>query len=288
MQIPLVAARGVVLTGCLLAAVGTATRSHAQQIDAIASGDGQCFAFSASDSDSFIVTENIVSQMCEAVFISGSRFGQSISSVMVLFNATPYAGVQTLAESVDGTGGDPVRASGQAELTYLSTTRFVDGVAPPFIPGQLPLRVTAPWAMTTFGLDGSIASISLTILDSDGAVFFTDTQTLTAGNETDTYVLFGAPEPMDFFTIMIAATCFSGASDDEFANCQAIIDPLIEFDQPTFDATWGAASYPLADFWEIAQSPNLIPEPGFGILGSLGALGLATLGRRRSRHARRS
>lgn len=251
--------------------------------DAIASGDSQCFAFSVIDEDSFLVTENIVSQMCDAVFISGSQFAQSISSVRVLFNATPFADVITFAEQTNGPPS-AARAFGQAELTYFSSTRFIDGIAPPFIPGQLPLRVAAPWAMNVDGATSSNASIRLTIYDSDGAVFFSDTQTrFTPAIDTGEYVVFGAPEPLDFFTIEIESTCAAIAPVDGEANCQAIIDPLITFDQATFDATWGASSYVLADYWEIGQSPNLVPEPGFAGLIGLGGLALGWAGRRSGR-----
>lgn len=270
----------------LVLAIGlamTATAS-AQQIEAIASGNGQCFAFSDFGQDSFIATENVVSQMCDASasISSQQRFGRSISSVRVLFVAAPFADVQTFAESMNGVGSQ-VRSAGEAELTYLSSTRFVDGVAPPFIPGELPLRLSARWAMTTFGSDGSSASIRLTILDSDGAVFFSDTQMVNSGSLEDEYVLFGAPEPLDPFTITIASSCASIAPENGLSRCQAVIDPVLEFDQPTFDATWGAASYPLGDFWEIEQSPNLVPEPGFGHLLGVGLMPLAAVARRRRR-----
>lgn len=271
------------LTGCfvLVVALSVSAPARSQVIDAVASGGGQCFAFTDSGLDTFIVTENIVSQMCDAVSVNGDRVGTSGAAVRVLFNTTPFVDVQTVAEQENGNSGPNVRANGQAELTYLSTTRFIDGLAPPFIPGLLPLRVAAPWAITDFGTEGMTASIRLTILDSDGAVFFSDTQTLFSGHATDTYELFGAPEPFEPFTITIESTCSSVAPANGISLCQAVIDPLIEFDQPTFDATFGGSGYVLADFWEIAQSGNLVPEPGFGAMIAAGSLGLALVRRRR-------
>jgi hypothetical protein len=198
--------------------------------------------------------------MCDAAFASGDRTAKSISSVRVLFNATPFAEVQTHAEQTNGVRPN-VRAAGQAELTYQSDTRFVDGLAPPFIPGQLPLRISAPWAMNDFGTEGVSATIRLSIFDSDGAEFFDDTQVLSSGEEGGEYVLFGAPEPHEPFTITIESTCSSVAPDDGESTCLAVIDPLIEFDQATFDATHGANSYVLSQYWEIGQSDNLFPVP---------------------------
>lgn len=248
--------------------------AQAQPTGAFATGNGNCRAFSVIDQDSFFETANIVSQACDAAFISGSRFGQSIVSVRVLFNATPFADVIAFAEQTDGVPS-ATRADGRATLTYYSTTDFVDGISPPFIPGNLPLRIAARWAMNVDGASGSNASIRLEILDSDDEVFFSDTQTVgSSAIETDEYVLFGAPEPLDPFTITIESTCNAIAPEEGEADCQAVIDPLLEFDQATFDATWGPLSYPLDVYWELVQSPNLVPEPGVGSMLAWGALAL--------------
>jgi len=85
--------------------------------------------------------------------------------------------------------------------------------------------------------------------------------------ELDTPI--GAPEPHEPFSITIEAVCSSVAPDDGKSTCRAIVGPPIEFDQAAFDATHGANSYVLSDYWKIGQSDNLgiVPAPVMGIFG---------------------
>jgi len=57
--------------------------------------------------------------------------------------------------------------------------------------------------------------------------------------------------------LVIALSATSVASTGAgalFTDCSATMDPLLTFDQAAFDAQWGAASFPLADFYEIRTS----------------------------------
>jgi hypothetical protein len=53
-----------------------------------------------------------------------------------------------------------------------------------------------------------------------------------------------------------------------YSECQALSDPVFEFDQAAFDAEMGGNTFPLADYYSFGFSPNLTaaPEPSSLIL----------------------
>jgi hypothetical protein len=64
-------------------------------------------------------------------------------------------------------------------------------------------------------------------------------------------------------------------------ECQAVTDPVFEFDQATFDAQMGASTFSLADYYGLEYSPNLAPEPSSAGLICAALLGVAYAVRRK-------
>jgi len=66
-----------------------------------------------------------------------------------------------------------------------------------------------------------------------------------------------------------------------FSSCNVMADPVIEFDQDTFDAQWGAQSFPLADYYRMVYSPNVeLPEAEAWISAAVACFALAAARRR--------
>jgi hypothetical protein len=88
-----------------------------------------------------------------------------------------------------------------------------------------------------------------------------------------------------FYTIELVAGCtaFAAGNDPELgdgADCSATVDPVVRFDQETFDALYGSASFPLEDYYRFEFSEN-VPEPAHALLVLTGGLVLAAAGRQR-------
>lgn len=68
-------------------------------------------------------------------------------------------------------------------------------------------------------------------------------------------------------------------------GCTVSADPLLMLDQATFDATYGAASFPLAEHYRLDYSPNVpvVPEPAAAWLWLMGLASLAGLVKGRAR-----
>lgn len=90
--------------------------------------------------------------------------------------------------------------------------------------------------------------------------------------------------PGEAWEVSIRASCTASAPGvtlaDTSAACSAFTDPELVLDQAAFDATWGASSFLLEDYFSFSFSPGLVPEPGVGWL--LGCAALAALRRRRA------
>lgn len=153
--------------------------------------------------------------------------------------------------------------------------------APPFNPGPIPFVFQA----SGFIVDGT-----------NGAGFVNAFATLAGpGLQTFAYLFdssnFLPPNPTTpnisltidgVYHLQKAASC-SVVADiiRPNASCSAFVDPAVVFDQAAFDAQWGQASFPLADYYTLEVSPNLVPEPLTSALAvwALAAVGLCSITR---------
>ena len=67
------------------------------------------------------------------------------------------------------------------------------------------------------------------------------------------------------YVVTLHASCLAVASalpgSDPESSCQATADPTFEFDQAAWDALLGEDSFPLADYFSIEFSENLVATP---------------------------
>ena len=267
---------GIIFTIILFMSLSDIT--HAAPVSAVASGDGRCDAYTLFDDNRYTTTANISSLMCDVTYQSGSRFGQSTSRVGASFYTEPVVDAQTTSVSRDGFDGG-VFTSATSTLTYQSDIVFI--TAPPFFSSRWPLLLSSSYSMTDFGTPGVTASVWLYVEQSDGDIFFQNRQRLGVDPAEGSYFLQGMAADTEPLTIILEATCTSSAPGDGSSSCQALIDPLIEFDQATFDDIYGENSFILEDYLAIELSPNLSPAPvpvpaaawlfGSGLLGLIGA-----------------
>ncbi len=88
------------------------------------------------------------------------------------------------------------------------------------------------------------------------------------------------PDQVYDVRMSVSAFSFTVPPASWSSNHQAVADPVFELDQQTFDETmelWGAETFPLADYFELAYSANLVPEPSPTLLGAFALLSLALL-----------
>jgi len=82
--------------------------------------------------------------------------------------------------------------------------------------------------------------------------------------------------------VSITAAC-SAISITGSATCGAAVDPFLGFDQATFDATMGANTFPLNQYFQFVVSENVVPIPPAVWLFGSGLLGLVGIARRTRR-----
>lgn len=162
---------------------------------------------------------------------------------------------------------------------------------PPAAAAAIPILVRSAGSTSltsTFG--GSLAFVRSTLSSPDGSVLIDASAANGNGFQIARSITM---EVGALHRFEIAATCASSAGSNPFSgqvvlvnDCQAIVDPSFALDQAAFDAMMGAASFPLADFFAVDLSANIlaaVPEPSALALVGLGALALAARGRRTRR-----
>jgi hypothetical protein len=60
----------------------------------------------------------------------------------------------------------------------------------------------------------------------------------------------------------VGSDCYAWVGSGlDYSECQAVTDPIFQFDQAAFDAQMGTLTFPLANYYAFELSPNLVPEP---------------------------
>lgn len=161
----------------------------------------------------------------------------------------------------------------------------------PFSPGAFPIYFEAKGeGSLSGGFDpdtGTSASASFTAIASMAGVEFGlrnvhSSETSFESFEDSTVLDLEPTSPSNpFYRVEVAVGCEASASGLS-GTCQAVADPLIRFDQATFDAVHGSSSFELADYYRLGFSENLpVPEPAPALLLVMGALVLLGAGRLR-------
>jgi hypothetical protein len=187
-------------------------------------------------------------------------------------------------------GGPPHLAVGSAEA-FLETPLVVAGtstqgsftaIATATIVGELRVNETATPPVPTPVLDigalksGQVAlfgvSFGSVLLSLAGPMHANTTLALGPPNFTDAMISVGVA-PDEVYTVTLRAHCQSAGDG---GGCNAVLDPVVFLDQAAFDARMGPLSYPLADFYAVEISANLmsIPEPSSLLLMGIALAGL--------------
>jgi hypothetical protein len=81
--------------------------------------------------------------------------------------------------------------------------------------------------------------------------------------------------PGDAIAGSIDAFCWTDTYPSGSGECQALVDPVFQLDQATFDTQMGGNTFPLASYYDLELSPDVgVPEPASVALIGAGMLGL--------------
>jgi len=182
-----------------------------------------------------------------------------------------------MSDSDPGTGtallGD---FSSRVRLEYFA--RVEQDAAPPFAPGGVPVTIEARFESIESGPCGNVGDVD--VLRGGTIVMAWNPNAGNAGPLAVDQVV--AVNELVFFGLSAIATAFTGPGNLA-TSCSSITDPLFTFDQEAFDAEWGAASYPLADYFTVRSAAAAVPEPAAPAQLVAGAAVLVALARRRFR-----
>lgn len=201
----------------------------------------------------------------------------------------PFVYTHTWTENGIGLGVGDIQT--RAFLQYDFRTRKVfQDIQPPFTPTEIPLvafvqlqafvDANFPNSAPSLFEAAAVARLSIREKNSSPVIQNREAGLLSnggAGLLEDTHVelgFFDALSNHDYRVVLEAITTLRRVPTGYFAEAFAYADPLITFDQATFDATWGENSFPLADYYEIEHSPGIVfaPEPSTLLMAVVGIM----------------
>lgn len=229
-----------------------------------------------------------------AFVISGDHTfpnGQVFGFGTITLEAIPRIAVRS---EISGDGGDVLTRTG---ATFAYDFRINKDLQPPVNVISVPVRFDYLLTVDATNLDPeavgyeAVSSVNISRLRPTGGPVqvFNDIVEVRSGSGS---LIEQSPEgalPFEILTVSTQAVheVFMSAvaevggliPSDEPANHEisAFIDPVITFDQATFDEMMGDRTYPLADFFSIEFSPGIlnVPEPTTTALALAAALCLA-------------
>lgn len=196
--------------------------------------------------------------------------------------------------TLEGNGLASARASGKSSSSSANVSFSLmvrEKAPPPFHPDFVGVELKFRWTYQLTGPSGGTVRSSLLIPNGDGtfrvANYISEARATNGAPIDDVrneshFPILAVGEVYGLFK---TAACSAGGGPSEGAgDCVTTFDPIVTLDQARFDTAWGAQSFALEDYYEIAYSSNFglpVPEADAGT-GALLAL-VTGLGRAFSR-----
>jgi hypothetical protein len=241
---------------------------------------------------------------------AGTLAAEGIMSVL-LGAGTPASGYSGYIGSVSGSAiaewdlpetsapcGSACTASAGADGILNAYFRVDETNPVPFLPDEIPLKFAisgnfevGPAGQVAFTVYGD--SKSSTELLTQGN-YFNDTAGTTAKTFTKNIPINIPPTSDKYGVNMYMGLVADTAAEGTESYVIGSLDPTITFDQAAFDLMYPGTAYNLADYFSLQFSPNLttagpqVPEPPITWLLLSGLTGLAWIGPRLARVAKRS
>lgn len=236
--------------------VASATSVHVHLASASGQVDVTCGVFggTVSNGGSTLPGQNILSTDCDNDQTIPDDICADIDGCEALAVGSGNAYLYTVPEAdvQGGISGDeladtlqsPAWFSGEAQVDYSGT---IDQTGtPPEEESGIPVTMTV--GGSTIGIGSQAYAV------------------ISGPSVSGLYKAGSKPEfdltPGNVYSVSVIAAC--SAAGDPGAYCQAVADPLFQFDQAAFDAELakqGLPSFSLSEYYSFAYSPNLIPAP---------------------------
>jgi len=204
--------------------------------------------------------------------LSGNE-SQAVAYLYTLLQSSPTAHTEVSVWSSGG--GGAAAGSGTAEVWYEAR---LDVLAPPPVStAYVPVRLHG-WVLGSAdgsGNGGGAFSSGLTVNLAGGLVdsWYANQNTPEVEVNQPLQVL-----PGGYVGFHLTAGCNAWAlSSGGQGYCSADADPTIVLDQAAFDASMGAQTYQLSDYYSVEYSSNLTPEPTYFLPLAIALASLACL-----------
>ena len=148
---------------------------------------------------------------------------------------------------------------------------------PPASVAYIPIALTMK---AEFEIEGEADGVAAAFANGVGIFSFDTSSNPPQLNFEETRTEFFVPGEINNLTKAIHCSAGPHSLLSNTASCSGIADPILAFDQARFDTIMGSATFPLADYYTIRVSANLVPEPETYALVLVGLFVVAGFARR--------